>query len=118
MRKLMAVLLLGGCAALPVSPVPREARLSAEVLTLVLSDGTTCRADWASSGGAGRFADCGPGFAYAVEVVEKPNPLRQVVQALIGEGALAPMAEVVITDAAGRAHVFVSPPRRERQRDD
>ncbi|MDX5402123.1 MAG: hypothetical protein LPJ93_06980 [Rhodobacterales bacterium] len=117
MRRLLGVLLLGGCAALPGTPVPQEARLSAEVLTLVLSDGTVCQADWAASGGAGRFEACVPGFAYAVEVVENPNPLRQVVQALVGEGALAPMARVVITDAAGRAHVFASPPRREPQRD-
>ena len=114
MRKLLLVLMLGGCAGLSAAPVPQAARLSTEVLTLTLSDGTICRANWAASGGAGRFEDCGPGFGYAVNVVENPNILRQLftglAEALGGEGLLPPMAEVVITDASGRDHVFVSPP--------
>lgn len=117
MRWMPGVLMLAGCVALPVAPVPQEARLSDQELVLVLSDGTSCRADWRAGGGTGRFEDCGPGFSYAVEVMQNPNPLRQVVQALVGEGALAPMARVVITDASGRTHVFASPPRREKQRD-
>ena len=119
MQKLLAglapaVLALGGCVGLQTTPVPQAARLSAEVLTLTLSDGTTCRADWVASGGAGRFQDCGPGFGYAVDVVENPNLLRQLftglTEALGAEGVSPPMAEVVITDATGRDHVFVSPP--------
>lgn len=114
MRKLLVVLALGGCVPLQASPVPQTARLSAEMLTLTLSDGTVCRADWATAGGAGRFEDCGPGFGYAVDVVENPNILRQLftglTEALGAEGISPPMAEVVITDAAGRDHVFVSPP--------
>jgi len=114
MRKLLVVLALGGCVPLQASPVPQAARLSAEMLTLTLSDGTVCRADWATAGGAGRFEDCGPGFGYAVDVVENPNILRQLftglTEALGAEGISPPMAEVVITDAAGRDHVFVSPP--------
>lgn len=119
MQKLLAglapaVLALGGCVGLQTTTVPQAARLSAEVLTLTLSDGTTCRADWVASGGAGRFQDCGPGFGYAVDVVENPNLLRQLftglTEALGAEGVSPPMAEVVITDATGRDHVFVSPP--------
>lgn len=119
MQKLLAglapaVLALGGCVGLQTTPVPQAARLSVEVLTLTLSDGTTCRADWVASGGAGRFQDCGPGFGYAVDVVENPNLLRQLftglTEALGAEGVSPPMAEVVITDATGRDHVFVSPP--------
>ena len=117
MRWMLGVLLLTGCAAISSAPAPQEARLSDQVLTLVLSDGTACRADWRAEGGAGRFEDCGPGFAWTVEEARNPNPLRQVVQALVGEGALAPMARVAIADARGRTHVFASPPRRERQRD-
>lgn len=112
MRKLLVGLVLGGCVGVQAAPVPQGARVSAEVLTLTLSDGTTCRANWAASGGAGRFDACGPGYSYSVEVMETPNPLRQLVQALVGEGAMAPMARVVITDAAGRARVFASPPPR------
>ncbi len=115
MRKLLLVLALGGCAMQGV-PVPQAARLSSEVLTLVLSDGTVCRADWAAVGGEGRFQDCGPGFGYAVTEVRDPNILRQLftglASALGAEGAVPPMAEVVITDAMGRDHVFVSPPPR------
>lgn len=114
MRKLLLVLALGGCAGLQANPVPQAARLSADTLTLTLSDGTSCRARWAEAGGAGRFDDCGAGFGYAVEVVENPNILRQLftglTEALGAEGAVPPMAEVVITDASGRDHVFVTPP--------
>jgi hypothetical protein len=114
MRKLLVVLALSGCVGLQATPVPQAARLSAEVLTLTLSDGTVCRANWAASGSAGRFENCGAGFGYAVTVVENPNLLRQLfsglTEALGADGAVPPMAEVVITDAMGRDHVFVSPP--------
>lgn len=117
MRKFAALLpltlALAACVA-PGRPVPQAARLSANVLTLTLSDGTTCRARWAEAGGTGRLDNCGPGFGYAVRVVESPNVLRQLftglTAALGAEGAVAPMAEVVITDATGRDHVFVTPP--------
>ena len=121
MRKLLVVLALGGCATGQVAAVPQDARLSTEVLTLVLSDGTVCRADWAAAGGAGRFRDCGAGFGYAVTEVRDPNILRQLftglASALGAEGAVPPMAEVVITDSMGRDHVFVSPPERARGKD-
>ncbi len=94
--------------------VPATARLSADVLTVTLTDGTLCRTDWAASGGVGRIDDCGSGVGYAVTVVEKPNLLRQlavgITDALGAEGALAPLAEVVLTDASGRDYSFVSPP--------
>lgn len=115
MRKFAALLplVLAACVA-PGTPVPQAARLSAEVLTLTLSDGTTCRARWAEAGGAGRMDNCGPGFGYTVREVENPNILRQLftelTAALGAEGVVPPMAQVVITDASGRDHVFVSPP--------
>ena len=114
MRKLLLVLALGGCAGMQATPVPQAARLSAEVLTLTLSDGTVCRADWAASGGSGRLEDCGPGYGYVVNVTENPNILRQLftglVEALGADGVSPPLAEVVITDPAGMDRVFVSPP--------
>ena len=119
MRKLLvvlapAVLALGGCVGMQAAPVPQAARLSHDTLTLTLSDGTVCRANWIATGGAGRFDNCGPGFGYAVDVVENPNLLRQLftglTEALGADGWASPMAEVVITDATGRDHVFVSPP--------
>ena len=109
----LAVVLLAGCAALMQAPVPQSARLSAEVLTVTLADGTVCRADWAAAGGAGRLEACGPGYDYRVTVVEKPNLLRQFWTGLTGalgaEGAVPPMAKVEIS-AGGKVWDFVSPP--------
>ncbi len=114
---LLGVIMLGlaGCAPGAVGmAMPVSARLSADVLTVTLSDGAVCRANWATSGGVGRMDDCGAGFGYAVNVVEKPNLLRQlavgIVEALGADGVLAPLAEVVLTDASGRDYSFVSPP--------
>ena len=111
---LIPLLALAACAT-PVGghAVPQAARLSADVLTLTLSDGTVCRADWATTP-VGRMDGCGPGFGYAVRVIDNPNLLRQLftglTSALGAEGAVSPMAEVVITDPAGVDRVFVSPP--------
>jgi opacity protein-like surface antigen len=114
---LLMILAVGLAACAPAAigmAVPTAARLSADVLTVTLSDGSVCRADWAASGGNGRMDDCGAGYGYAVTVVEKPNILRQlavgIVDALGADGALAPLAELVLTDASGRDYSFVSPP--------
>lgn len=107
------VLVLAGCAVMQGPAVPTEARLSADVLTLNLSDGTVCRAEWKAAGGSGRMEDCGAGFDYSVTEVAKPNLLRQlfvgITDALGAEGAVPPMAEVVVT-GQGRDWRFVSPP--------
>lgn len=109
----VGVLALAGCAGIMQPPVPQAARLSAEVLTVSLADGTVCRADWAAAGGSGRLEPCGPGYAYRVTVVERPNLLRQfwtgLTQALGAEGVVPPMAKVEIT-GEGRSWTFVSPP--------
>lgn len=113
MRKSLVLLVgLAACVAPQGAAAPQQARLSADVLTLVLSDGTQCRAQWAMAP-AGRFDRCGAGFGYAVQVVENPNALRQIwvglTRALGAEGAVPPMAQVVITDAAGVDYIFASP---------
>ncbi len=117
MRKLLPVILVAGCATFPGTPVPKAARLSDEVLTVTLSDATVCRANWAAAGGVGRLEPCGPGYGYVVKLVENPNILRQLfsglVEALGADGVSPPLAEVVITDAAGVDRVFVSPPEVE-----
>ncbi len=114
MRKVLVLMLLAGCAGTLGNPVPQAARLSDTMLTVTLSDGTVCRADWVASGGSGRLDDCGAGYGYAVKVVENPNILRQLftglVDALGADGVSPPLGEVVITDAAGVDRVFVSPP--------
>lgn len=119
---LLLAVFLAGCAGFGGPAVPVAARLSADRLTLNLSDGTVCRADWRAGGGAGRFEGCGAGFDYRVTPVEKPNLLRQLFEgitaALGAEGVLAPMA-VVEVYGAGRDWRFVSPPPddAERRRD-
>lgn len=109
----LSVGLLAGCAALMQPPEPQSARLSAEVLTVTLGDGTVCRADWAAAGGAGRLEPCGPGYDYRVTLVEKPNLLRQFWSELTGalgaDGLVPPMGKVEIS-GGGRSWVFVSPP--------
>lgn len=107
-------LVLAGCAGSLSSPQPQAARLSHDLLTVTLSDGSVCRAAWPAEGGAGRLDPCGPGFSYAVTEVANPNPLRRMftglTDALDAEGTVPPMAEIVIADATGRTTVFVSPP--------
>jgi hypothetical protein len=114
MIRFLPILLIAGCAVVQGNAVPQAARLSSDVLTVTLSDGSTCRADWVASGGSGRLEECGAGYGYAVKLIENPNMLRQIftglTRALGAEGAVPPLAEVVITDAAGIDTVFVSPP--------
>lgn len=111
MRVLIPLALLAGCAGL-TDPQPLAARLSADALTVTLTDGSVCRTGWQAR--QGRLADCGPGYDWQVEVVRDPNLLRQLAEGVFGalgaEGALAPMATVTLTDARGRAFRFASPP--------
>ena len=118
MRKVLMCLVLAGCVSpLAGDPVALDARLSAEVLTVTLSDGRVCRVTNWPVAPEGRFDVCLPGHRYAVRVVENPNILRQIwtglTSALGAEGAVPPMAEVVITDATGRARGVASPPPLE-----
>lgn len=116
---LLLVVVLAGCAGFGGPAVPVAATLSAETLTLNLSDGTMCRADWQAEGGAGRLAECGAGFDYRVTPVASANPLRHLFEgitaALGAEGVLAPMA-VVEVYGAGREWRFASPPPDEAER--
>ncbi len=105
-----ASLLVAGCD-LPGTPVPQAARLSPEVLTVTLTDGTDCTAMWKGAP-AGPLTGC-PDLTYQVAVVENPNLLRKLVEgitdALKADGALAPMAEVKVF-SGDRSWRFVSPP--------
>jgi hypothetical protein len=116
MAGLAVVAVLAGCALPDSAAEPRAARLSETVLTVSLSNGTVCRADWAAAGGAGRLEPCGPGYDYRVTVVERPNLLRQfwteLTRALGAEGVVPPMATVEITDGV-EVWTFASPPPAE-----
>ncbi len=112
---LVGVLVLAGCAVPDRAAEPQAARLSSEVLTVTLSNGTVCRADWAAAGGAGRLEPCGRGYDYRVTVVERPNLLRQfwtgLTRALGADGVVPPMARVEIDDGV-KSWTFASPPPR------
>jgi hypothetical protein len=112
MKRFGMLMLLAGCAGFPGAPVPQAARLSADVLTVTLSDATVCRADWVQAP-SGTLENCA-GLGYVVTVEPNPNPLRvimqELVQAIGAQSAQPPMAEVVLTDASGRVSRFVSPP--------
>ena len=116
MKKMVLLLLLAGCTSVSGPPRPEAARLTDRALVLTLTDGTRCTADWATAP-VGRLESCGPGYGYAVTVEDRPNVLRQLVQGLLltlgAEKALAPMAEVVITDPAGVDYVFTSPQKAD-----
>ncbi|MDZ4096500.1 MAG: hypothetical protein U1D35_16500, partial [Paracoccaceae bacterium] len=103
-----APLALIAACGLPMDPVPLEASLSRDALRVALSDGTICRAPLT----AVRLDPCGPGYDVALTLEEKPNILRQMFAAafaaLGAEGVLAPMGELVLTDAGGRRFTFVS----------
>ena len=113
---LAVVGLLAGCAGGMGTPEPQAARLSPTVLTVTLTDGTVCRAEWTAAGGAGRLEPCGPGYDYRVTVVEKPNLLRQFWSELTGalgaEGVVPPMGSVELS-RGGRTWTFASPPPAE-----
>ncbi|WP_225029391.1 hypothetical protein [Xinfangfangia pollutisoli] len=112
------LLLCTACAAMEARQVqPESLRLDTTTLHLRLTDGTLCEVNWQAAP-AGRLDGCGPGYGYAVEVEQSPNLARQLVEGLFlalgAEKALAPMAEVVITDPAGGDWVFTSPGPLER----
>jgi hypothetical protein len=115
MRALWMVVpvVLMGCAAMP-APEPQGAVLSESVLTVRLTDGTRCTADWRAAGGQGQMQGCAAPLSYQVAEVANPNLLRQLwvqlVDALGAEGLAPPMADVVLTDERGRTWRYVSPP--------
>lgn len=112
MKKLLICLVLAGCAGIIPAPQPQAARLTANQLTVTMTDATVCRADWRAAGGAGRLDACG--LDYAVTLDPNPNFLHQWAQelalALNAKSAFPPMAEMVLTNAAGRSFRFTSPP--------
>lgn len=109
-------LLLAACAAMP-SPEPQGATLSDTVLTVRLTDGSRCTADWRATGGQGQMDGCAVPLSYQVTEVTNPNILRklwvQLVDALGGDGVAPPMADVVVTGPDGRVWRYVSPPNAD-----
>jgi len=111
-------LALAACVAGP--PRPSEVRLTHALLTVRMSDGSTCLGpapqDGAETGWSGRLQGCDSGYSHAVEIAPGANPLRFALEEVLGavglEDALAPMATVTIIGADGTRRRFVSPPPR------
>jgi hypothetical protein len=107
-------LVLAACVIAP-EPRPVAARLTPDALDVTLSDSRVCRAEKPAEGPwEGALTGCPPGWRYAIDLDGRTNPGRLLVEAVLSaltlEGVLAPLAEVQVTDAAGRATVFDSPP--------
>lgn len=110
-------LALAGCAMLP-PPGPQSAHLTRDRLAVTLSDGSRCIGprppDAGPAGWSGQLQDCPVALSYAVQLDPKPNPLRQVVEAVFAvltiDDQLPAMADVTLRDAAGRSYAFRSPP--------
>ncbi len=107
---LVCLLAVAGPAA---AATPRAARLTDEVLTITLSDGTTCRLKNWQARPQGRFDACAPGLGYDIRLEPRTNPFRALLEGIeeVVDGAfLLPMADIRLTDAAGREYRFTSPP--------
>jgi hypothetical protein len=117
-RRLLPVvagLALSACAMAPAALRPISAQLTPEVLVVRMSDGRLCRGARPAEGGwRGPLNGCPDGWRYAVDLDERTNIARALVEAVLTaltlEGALSPLAEVTVTGPDGRTTAFVSPP--------
>jgi hypothetical protein len=131
----LALVLLAGCVAVDpltgdlVQTGPRAAQggtseatrvsgsiVTAERVTLRMSDGARCvgdRPEGEAAGWSGVTTGCGYELPYTVTFVQGGSAQRAVVEAVpVGagpDGRLAPRAEVYVTDVDGLRRLFVSP---------
>lgn len=110
--RFLALTGLAGCATMAGGPQPAEARLGRASLAVVMTDGTTCRGDLAGPAPwQGQLAACG--LAYRVTPQGGDSPVRLAFDAMIAAiragDLVAPMADIVLSDAAGRVFRFASP---------
>ena len=115
MRRVLATsALLATFAACATGPAtPTRVTLDRDMLTVRMSDGATCRgpapAEGAATGWSGRLGGCPWTYAYRVEIDPGTNPLRWILEEVLGEGVLSPIATVTITEPSGRQRVFETP---------
>lgn len=100
----LLVPLLAACAWPQAHAVPDRISLSARVLTVVFTDGTTCRADIVVLP-AGRLTDCAYPIHYEV-VIERQSHLRAL------DPLFSPYATVLLRDDRGRRWTWRTPHRR------
>lgn len=106
---------LAACATGPASP--ERVTLDADLLSVRMSDGSTCRgpapATGADAGWSGTLTGCTSPYPYLVEIDPGTNPVRFILQEILGDRIIGPLATVTITDATGRDRVFQTPERIE-----
>ncbi len=101
------------------SATPDQVELSANMLTVRMSDGSTCQgpapSNGAEAGWSGQLQDCAWSYDYIVEIDEGTNPVRLILTEVFGDlGILSPLADVTIIGPDGRTRVFQTPDRTER----
>ena len=113
LASLMTVAALAACATGPATP--QRVTLDADLLSVRMSDGSTCSGPAPSSGAdtgwSGTLTGCASAYPYVVEIDPGTNPIRFVLQEILGDRIIGPLATVTITDATGRDRVFQTPER-------
>ncbi len=121
MHRLLVLLplVLAACVATEAPTTgmsPQSVTLSRERLAVRMSNGQTCTGGVLTTGARswnGPLAGCPEGWRFRVQLSDRTNPARFVVEevmtALTIEDALAPRAEVTVTDPNNNATTFVSP---------
>lgn len=121
MLRFSPLLALAACTTIATTsgaPAPEAARISSEGVEVRLSNGRVCRGGGQPEDArswSGALDGCPDGWRYAVVLdARQTNPARYIVEAVLTaltiEETLAPFGEVMVTDAAGRVTIFVSPP--------
>lgn len=100
-----AVLALAGCTPPGGAAQPFLVQLGGTSLRVEYPNGIVCRAEVPMDGGSGRFADCPLDVTWTVDV-RKRNYLEPVMGSYV-----EPYATITLTDGAGRAWVYATPPR-------
>lgn len=119
MRRALATLAiltaLAACATGPATP--ERVTLDAALLSVRMSDGSTCRGPapegGAPTGWSGTLTGCAAAYPYVVEIDPGTNPIRFVLQEILGDRIIGPLASVTIKNATGRDRVFQTPERLE-----
>ena len=110
LHRLAPILLIAACA-LP-APTPVGARLSQQALRVEMSNGTACTAPLhGPAPWSGDLPACA--LRYTVTTTADGSPIRLAFDAMIAAlragNLVAPMADITLTDGAGRSHTFASP---------
>jgi hypothetical protein len=114
---LAALTALAACDTGPARP--DRVDLDRSLLRVAMTDGSTCLGPAPGGGGveawSGRLQDCPWPYAYTVEIDPRSNPVRYVLEEVLGavgaDDLLSPIATVTITGPEGRQTVFATPER-------